>query len=247
MEGLSNIALVTGGSRGIGRAVALALAADGFDIFFTYRSNHEEAGKVVSEIASSGRVARAFCVDSSDSAQVSRFFEDEIRGKVFLSVLVNNAGLARDSLIMRMKDEDFLSVMETNLHGAFYFLREASKIMTRQRSGSIINSSSVVGLMGNPGQANYSAAKAGIIGLTKSAARELAGRSVRVNAVAPGFIETDMTAGLPEEVRERYASSIPLKRFGTPRDVADAVSFLASPRSAYITGQVISVNGGLYC
>ena len=146
-----------------------------------------------------------------------------------------------------MKDEDFLSVMATNLNGAFFFLREAAKIMTRQRSGSIINISSVVGLMGNPGQANYSAAKAGIIGLTKSAARELGGRSVRVNAVAPGFIETDMTASLPEDVRERYASSIPLKRFGTPQDVADAVSFLASPRSAYVTGQVISVNGGLYC
>ncbi len=247
VEGLSNIALVTGGSRGIGRAVALTLAADGFDIFFTYRNNREKAESVVSEIVSLGRKAGAFCVDSSDPDQVRRFFDEEIRDRVFLSVLVNNAGMVRDTLIMRMKDEDFHAVVQTNLDGTFYFTREAAKIMARQRSGSIINISSVVGLMGNPGQANYAAAKAGIIGLTKSVAKEMAARSVRVNAVAPGYIETDMTSGLADEVKEKYASSIPLRRLGTPQDVADAVSFLASPRSGYITGQVISVNGGLYC
>ena len=178
---------------------------------------------------------------------MSRFFAEEIKGKVQLSVLVNNAGITRDTLVLRMKDEDFDAVIDTNLRGAFLFLREAAKIMTRQRCGRIINISSVVGQMGNAGQINYAAAKAGLIGMTKSAAKELGSRSVTVNAVAPGFIETDMTAALAEDVRKAYVSAIPLGRLGSAQDVADAVAFLASDKASYITGQVIAVNGGLYC
>ena len=160
---------------------------------------------------------------------------------------MNNAGITRDGLVLRMKDEDFDAVLNTNLRGAFLFLREAAKIMTRQRGGRIINISSVVGQMGNAGQINYAAAKAGLIGMTKSAAKELGSRSVTVNAVAPGFIETDMTAALAEDVRKAYVSAIPLGRLGSAQDVADAVAFLASDKASYITGQVIAVNGGLYC
>lgn len=164
-----------------------------------------------------------------------------------LEVLVNNAGITKDGLVLRMKDEDFDRVLGVNLRGAFVCLREAAKIMTRQRRGRIVNIASVVGQMGNAGQINYAAAKAGLIGVTKSAAKELAGRSITVNAVAPGFIETDMTAALSDEARQAYARAIPLGRLGTAQDVADAVAFLASDKAAYITGQVLAVNGGLYC
>ena len=247
MSDLIPTALVTGGSRGIGRTVALTLAAAGYQIYFTYVSRPEAAQQTVADIESAGGSARAFCLDSGDSEAVSRFFAEEIKGKVHLSVLVNNAGITRDTLVLRMKDEDFDAVVNTNLRGAFLFLREAAKIMTRQRDGRIINISSVVGQMGNAGQINYSAAKAGLIGMTKSAAKELGSRSVTVNAVAPGFIETDMTAALAEDVRKAYVSAIPLGRLGSAQDVADAVAFLASDKAAYITGQVIAVNGGLYC
>ena len=164
-----------------------------------------------------------------------------------VDVLVNNAGITRDGLILRMKDEDFDRVIQTNLRGAFVCVREAAKIMSRQRRGRIVNISSVVGQMGNAGQINYASAKAGLIGLTKSAAKELAGRNVTVNAVAPGFVETDMTAALPDDVRAAYVEAIPLKRLGTPQDIADTVAFLVSPGAGYITGQVIAVNGGMYC
>ena len=210
-------------------------------------SRPEAAEQTVADIEAQGGRARAFRLDSGDSEAVSRFFAEEIKGKVQLSVLVNNAGITRDTLVLRMKDEDFDAVIDTNLRGAFLFLREAAKIMTRQRCGRIINISSVVGQMGNAGQINYAAAKAGLIGMTKSAAKELGSRSVTVNAVAPGFIETDMTAALAEDVRKAYVSAIPLGRLGSAQDVADAVAFLASDKASYITGQVIAVNGGLYC
>ena len=247
MSDLTPTALITGGSRGIGRTVALTLAAAGYQIYFTYVSRPEAAQQTVADIEAAGGSAHAFCLDSGDSEAVSRFFAEEIKGKVHLSVLVNNAGITRDTLVLRMKDEDFDAVINTNLRGAFLFLREAAKIMTRQRAGRIINISSVVGQMGNAGQINYAAAKAGLIGMTKSAAKELGSRSVTVNAVAPGFIETDMTASLAEDVRKAYVSAIPLGRLGSAQDVADAVAFLASDKAAYITGQVIAVNGGLYC
>ena len=247
MSELTSTAIVTGGSRGIGRTVALTLAAAGYQIYFTYVSRPEAAEQTVADIEAMGGRARAFRLDSGDSEAVSRFFAEEIKGKVQLSVLVNNAGITRDTLVLRMKDEDFDAVVNTNLRGAFLFLREAAKIMTRQRCGRIINISSVVGQMGNAGQINYAAAKAGLIGMTKSAAKELGSRSVTVNAVAPGFIETDMTAALAEDVRKAYVSAIPLGRLGSAQDVADAVAFLASDKASYITGQVIAVNGGLYC
>lgn len=247
MSELVPTAVVTGGSRGIGRTVALTLAVSGFQVYFTYVSRPEAAEHTLSDIAERGGTARAFCVDSSHAEEVSRFFAEEIKGKVRLDVLVNNAGITRDGLILRMKDEDYDKVLNTNLRGAFLFLREAAKIMTRQRLGRIINISSVVGQMGNAGQVNYAAAKAGLIGMTKAAAKELGSRSITVNAVAPGFIETEMTAALPEESRKAYLSAIPLGRLGSAQDVADAVAFLASDRAAYITGQVIAVNGGLYC
>lgn len=246
MSDLSKVALVTGGSRGIGRTVAQRLAADGFEVYITYVSRPEAADAVVDAIAEAGGKARAFQLDSGDREAVAAFFKDEIKGKVALEVLVNNAGITRDGLMMRMKDEDWDKVLDINLTGCFVFLKEASKIMGKQRSGRIINISSIVGQMGNAGQANYCAAKAGLIGLTKAAARELAGRSITVNAVAPGFIETDMTAELPEKVVQAMLEQIPLKSLGQSEDIAAAVSFLAGPGAGYITGQVLGVNGGMY-
>ena len=240
-------ALVTGGSRGIGRAIARTLARDGFFIILTYVSRPEEAERTVEEIAQQGGQARAFALDVGDHAAVEAFFASEIRDKVNLAVLVNNAGITRDCFLIRMKSEDFDRVLDVNLGGAFVCSREAAKIMSKRRFGRIINIASVVGQMGNAGQANYCAAKAALIGLTKSNARELAARGITVNAVAPGFIETDMTATLGENVVAAYVESIPLRRMGTAQDVAEAVAFLASDKAAYITGQVIAVNGGMYC
>jgi len=239
-------ALVTGGSRGIGKAIAKALAADGLQVYLTYVSRPEEAAAVVAEIRAAGGQAREFRLDVSDRAAVAGFFAAEIKDKVFLAALVNNAGMTRDGLILRMKDEDWDRVLDVNLTGPFACLREAAKIMARQRAGRIVNLSSVVGQTGNAGQANYVAAKAGLIGLTKTAARELASRGVTVNAVTPGFIATDMTAGLPEAVVAKFLESVPLGRAGSAEDVAAAVSFLVSERAAYITGQVLAVNGGMY-
>lgn len=247
MSDLTPTALVTGGSRGIGRAIAVTLAAAGLQVYLTYVSKPDEAEQTVSVIGQAGGRSRAFRVDVADAAAVAAFFQDEIKDKVSLEVLVNNAGITKDGLVLRMKDEDFDRVLGVNLRGAFVCLREAAKIMTRQRRGRIVNIASVVGQTGNAGQINYAAAKAGLIGVTKSAAKELAGRSITVNAVAPGFIETDMTAALSDEARQAYARAIPLGRLGTAQDVADAVAFLASDKAAYITGQVLAVNGGLYC
>ena len=247
MSELLSTALVTGGSRGIGRAVAQTLAAAGYQIFLTYVSKPDEAEQTARAILAAGGRARAFRLDVGDSESVAAFFRDEVRERVELAVLVNNAGITKDGLMLRMKDEDFDRVLGINLRGAFLCLREAAKTMSKQRYGRIINISSVVGQMGNAGQVNYSAAKAGLIGMTKSAAKELASRSITVNAVAPGFIETDMTAALSDEARDAYAKAIPLGRLGSAQDVADAVAFLASDKASYITGQILAVNGGLYC
>ncbi len=244
---LVSTAFVTGASRGIGKAIALTLAKGGFQVYLTYVSKPQEAENVVQEIISQGGKAKAFCLNVGDSEAVGKFFQEEIKDKIRLDVLVNNAGITKDGLILRMKDEDFNAVIDINLKGAFTCLREATKIMAKQRFGRVVNIVSVVGLMGNAGQANYAAAKAGLIGITKSAAKEFGSRSITVNAVAPGFIETDMTAKLPEEVKAKYAEAIPLGIFGSVQNVADAVSFLASDKASYITGQVLSVNGGLYC
>ena len=240
-------ALVTGGSRGIGRAIARTLAREGFQVYLTYVSRPEEAEKTVEEIRSQGGQARAFGLDVSDGAAVADFFAAEIKDQVNLAVLVNNAGITRDVLLLRMKDEDFDRVLTVNLRGAFLCSREAAKIMSRARYGRIVNISSVVGQMGNVGQVNYAAAKAALLGLTKSCAKELAARQITVNAVAPGFIETDMTAALTDEVRADYVAAIPLRRMGRAEDVAEAVAFLASDKAADIPGQVLGVNGGMYC
>ena len=247
MSDLLKTALVTGASRGIGKGIAEELARQGYLVFLTYVSKPKEAEDVASGINASGGFARAFRLDVGDPAAVAAFFQETIKDKVALAVLVNNAGITKDGLMARMKDEDWDAVLNVNLRGAFACTREAARLMTKQRYGRIINISSISGQMGNAGQLNYSAAKAGLIGLTKASARELAGRNITVNAIAPGFIETDMTAALPEDVQKTYLGQIPLKRFGSVADIAAAVAFLASDQAGYITGQVLAVNGGLYC
>jgi len=239
-------ALVTGGSRGIGAAVSKRLAKDGFSVILTYVSKPDEANAVAAHILAEGGEARALRLDVSDREAIPAFFKEHVEGKVELDVLVNNAGITKDGLIVRMKDEDWDRVIGVNLTGAFTCLREAAKIMMKRRAGRIVNIVSVVGQSGNAGQANYVAAKAGLIGLTKSASLELAPRGVTVNAVAPGFIESDMTAVLPDAVKENFLQQIPLKKMGSPEDVASAVAYLASPEAAYVTGQILAVNGGLY-
>ncbi|QJT08613.1 3-oxoacyl-[acyl-carrier-protein] reductase [Oceanidesulfovibrio marinus] len=246
MSELPKTALVTGGSRGIGRAIAKRLAREGQQVYLTYVSKPELAEEVVADIAKAGGTAVAFKVDVADPESVRAFFAAEIKDKVQLSVLVNNAGITKDGLILRMKEDDFDRVINVNLKGAFVCLQEAAKIMAKQRVGRIVNISSVVAQMGNAGQANYVSSKSGLIGLTKTAAQELASRNVTVNAVTPGFIESDMTDVLPEKVRDAYLERIPLKRLGTADDIAAAVAFLVSEDAGYITGQVLSVNGGMY-
>ena len=239
------VALVTGASRGIGQAIALKLAAEG--IFVVVTATSEVGAEVTAAaIVAQGGAAQAVKLDVTDSSEVEALFKKIVAEQGRLDILVNNAGITKDGLMMRMKDSDWDSVLDTNLKGSFICLREASKIMTKARYGRVVNISSVVGEMGNPGQANYCASKAGLFGLTKAAARELAKRNVTVNAVAPGFIETDMTAVLPEKGREALLQSIPMDRLGSVDDVAYAVRFLVSPQAGYITGQVLSVNGGMY-
>jgi len=239
------IALITGAAQGIGRDIALALAADGADIAVC-DVNLEAAQKTAGDIEATGRKALALKVDVAASAEVTAMVEQAIAKFGRLDILVNNAGITRDGLILRMKDEDWDLVLSINLKGSFLCSRAALKHMTKQRGGTIINIASIVGAMGNAGQANYVASKAGLIGLTKTIAREYAARGVTANAVAPGFIDTAMTQALPENVRQDLAKQIPMGKLGTPRDVANAVRFLASPQAAYITGQVIHVNGGMY-
>lgn len=239
------VALVTGASRGIGRAIALKLAAEGAFVIATATS---ESGAIatVETITAQNGTGRAAKLDVVSAAEVEALIKSIIADHGRLDILVNNAGITKDGLLMRMKEDDWDAVLDTNLKGAFLCTREASKIMTKARYGRIVNISSVVGEMGNAGQANYCASKAGMFGMTKSAARELAKRNVTVNAVAPGFIETDMTAELPEKVRESLMQQIPLERLGSADDIANAVLFLVSPFSSYITGHVLSVNGGMY-
>lgn len=246
MSELITIALVTGGTRGIGRAIVKRLAASGYQVYFTFVSRPELAEAVCAEVAAEGGTARGFLLDASDWDAVEAFFTDQIKDKVSLDVLVNNAGITKDGLIMRMRREQWEQVITVNLTGAFVCLQQAAKIMIKQRRGRIINISSVVGQMGNAGQANYCASKAGLIGLTKAAALELGSRGITVNAIAPGFIETDMTETLPKDVRAKYLERIPLGSLGSAQSIADAVAYLASDQAAYITGQVLGINGGMY-
>jgi 3-oxoacyl-[acyl-carrier protein] reductase len=238
-------AVVTGASRGIGRAIALKLAKLGANIVVNYRNSYDAVQEVVKEIQALGARALAVQCDISSYSDVENMMKKSMEEFGSIDILVNNAGITKDGLLMRMKEEDFDSVIDINLKGAFNCTRHISAIMLKQRSGRIINISSVSGLTGNAGQVNYSSAKAGILGMTKAVAKELAGRGVTCNAVAPGYIQTDMTEGLSEKVKDTIMSTIPLKRLGMPEDVANAVAFLASEEASYITGQVINVDGGM--
>jgi 3-oxoacyl-[acyl-carrier protein] reductase len=246
MSELPKTALVTGGSRGIGKAIAQKLAKRGWLVYFTYVSQKEQATQVAEGIQAQGGQAQAFALDIQDQQAVADFFKEQIQKKVFLGVLVNNAGQTRDGLLLRMKPEDWEDTLRINLSGAFFCLQQAAKVMLKQKAGRIINISSVVAQSGNPGQSNYCAAKAGLLGLTKAAALELASRNITVNAVAPGFISTEMTDELGEDMQQQYLQRIPLGKLGQPEDVANTVAWLASEDAGYITGQVIGVNGGLY-
>jgi 3-oxoacyl-[acyl-carrier protein] reductase len=239
------IALVTGAAQGIGRDIALGLAADGADVAIC-DVNLETAQKTAADIEAKGRKSLALKANVAASADVTAMVDQVVEKFGRIDILVNNAGITRDGLILRMKDEDWDLVLSINLKGAFLCTKAALKYMTKQRSGTIINIASIVGAMGNAGQANYVASKAGLIGLTKTIAREYANRNVTANAVAPGFIDTAMTQALSENVRQELAKQIPLGRLGSSEDVASAVRFLASPAATYITGQVVHVNGGMY-
>ncbi|HWQ13528.1 MAG TPA: 3-oxoacyl-[acyl-carrier-protein] reductase [Roseiflexaceae bacterium] len=239
------VALVTGGSRGIGRAIARALAGAGAAVVVNYRGNQAAAEETVAAIEAIEGRAFAVQADISAPEEVERLFKAAIERFGKVDILVNNAGITRDTLLLRMKDEDFDAVLETNLRGLFLCTRAALRPMTRARFGRIINITSVVGLMGNAGQSNYAAAKAGIIGFTKSVAREMGSRNITVNAVAPGYIETELTGVLDEKVRAAILENVPLGRLGTPEDVAGLVTFLASDYAAYITGQTLTVDGGM--
>jgi 3-oxoacyl-[acyl-carrier protein] reductase len=239
-------ALVTGASRGIGRAIAIALAEAGADVAVNYSGSEQAAAETAEAITALGRQAFIIKANVGQAAE----FEDMVKQVVAqfgsIDILVNNAGITRDNLIMRMKEEEFDQVIETNLKGVFNGIKAVTRPMMKQRAGKIINISSVVGVLGNPGQANYVAAKAGVIGLTKASARELAARNINVNCVAPGFIQTDMTDKLPEDLKQSLAGQIPLAKLGAAEDIANAVRFLASDASSYMTGQTIHVDGGMY-
>ena len=245
MEGRKK-ALVTGASRGIGRAICEKLASEGTDIVFSYRSGEEAAAETIRLCSKYGVEVHGIKADVSSQEECESLIKEAVDlfgGRI--DILVNNAGITKDNLIGRMKDEDFDAVIDVNLKGTFYMMRGVSRYMLRQRAGRIINMSSVVGVMGNAGQVNYSASKAGVIGMTKSLARELASRQITVNAVAPGMIETDMTAAMPDSAKEKVIESIPFKQMGRPEDIAEAVAFLAGDGGRYITGQVLCVDGGM--
>ncbi|MGQ4664587.1 3-oxoacyl-[acyl-carrier-protein] reductase [Metabacillus halosaccharovorans] len=243
---LSNkVALVTGASRGIGRAIALDLAKNGASIAVNYAGNEAKANEVVDEIKASGGQAIAIKADVSNGDEVQQMIKEVIKEFGQLDILVNNAGITRDNLLMRMKDSEWDEVIDTNLKGVFLCTKAVTRQMMKQRNGRIINITSVVGVSGNPGQANYVAAKAGVIGLTKTTAKELASRNITVNAVAPGFITTDMTDELNDDIKADLLKQIPLAALGEPSDIANAVTFLASEKSKYITGQTLHINGGM--
>ncbi len=244
MPNEKRVAYVTGGSRGIGEAIVLALAADGYHVVAVAR-NKEKLDALVSAAAAQGRSVEAASVDIGDSAALTASIEQIIEKHGRLDTLVNNAGITRDGLFMRMEDKDFDDVINTNLKSAFVACRAAARTMIRARWGRIINISSVSGLIGNAGQVNYAASKAGLLGMTKSIARELSGKQVTANCVAPGFITTDMTEVLPPQIKEKVLEIIPLRRFGVVEDIAAMVAFLASEKAGYITGQVIAVDGGM--
>ncbi|MBT4903209.1 MAG: 3-oxoacyl-[acyl-carrier-protein] reductase [Verrucomicrobia bacterium] len=238
------IAVVTGAGRGIGRAVALAYAKMGADVVCVSRTE-ENSAKVAAEVEAIGRRAWAVAVDVSDTAAVDAAAKGILESTGRIDILVNNAGVTRDNLLMRMSEEEWDTVIDTNLKGAFNFTKALTRPFIKQRSGRIINIASVIGLIGNAGQSNYAASKAALIGFTKSIAKELASRGITVNAIAPGFIETDMTAALSEKMREGILGNVPLERFGSPDDIAHAAVFLAMEPSGYITGQVLTVDGGM--
>lgn len=237
--------LVTGGSRGIGKAIALAFAAKGAKVVVNYVSSSQAAQTVVEEIKNNGGEALAIQGDVSNFEDSKRIVDQAIEAFGKIDILVNNSGITKDNLMLRMSEEEFDRVVNVNLKGTWNMCKNVTRHFMKNRSGSIINITSVVGIIGNPGQANYVASKAGIIGLTKSLAKEFGSRNIRVNAVAPGFIETEMTDDLPEEVKEQYLNQIPLHKFGQTANIADTCLFLASEKAGYITGQVISVNGGM--
>jgi len=245
MELRGQVVMVTGGARGIGKAIAEKFAAQGADLVIADVSL-QSAEETAKELSEKGIKAKAVTMDVSKSSYVTRVFDEVVKELGRIDVLVNNAGITRDSLLLRMKEEDWDLVLSINLKGVFLCSKEAVKVMVKQRHGRIVNIASVVAFMGNPGQANYSASKAGIIGLTKTTAREYANRGITANAVAPGFISTAMTDALSENIRQEMLKSIPLGRFGSVDDVANAVTFFALPANGYITGQVIHVNGGMY-
>lgn len=239
-------AVITGGVRGIGKAIAKAFCRNGANVILCYRSNDAEAEKTAAELSGFGpqvKLVKGDVADPETAKRVAGLIKDEFDKKV--DILVNNAGITNDKLMMRMSDEDFTKVIDANLNGTFYMMKELSALMVKKKNGVIINMASVSGLKGNPAQVNYSASKAGIVGMTLSAAKELGRRGIRVNAIAPGFIETDMTAVLTDEQKETAAKNITLGRLGQPEDIANAAIFLASDMGAYITGQVISVDGGI--
>lgn len=241
----NKVALVTGAARGIGKAIAKALAAEGAVVIVNYNGSAQRAAETVKEIEEAGGKALAIRCNVADFTACKDMIDGIIKEQGRLDILVNNAGITRDGLLMKMSEEDFDSVMDTNLKGAFNCIRHAARQMIKQKSGRIISISSVSGVLGNAGQANYSASKAGIIGLTKATAREVASRGITVNAIAPGFITTDMTEVLSEAVKTSVTETIPMKKFGKPEDIAQTVLFLASEEAAYITGQVICVDGGM--
>lgn len=239
------VALVTGAAKGIGRAIALALAGDQVTVVVNYNGSKERAEAVVEEIKALGADGCAYQCNVADTDATLAMVKEIIAQYGRLDILVNNAGITRDNLIMKMSEGDFDAVINANLKGCFNTIKAVSRQMLKQRAGRIINITSVSGILGNAGQANYAASKAGIIGLTKTMARELASRGITVNAIAPGFVDTDMTKVLPEQVREAATAQIPLGHFGKPEDIANMAAYLASEKAAYITGQIISVDGGM--